>query len=436
MFVLALVPSAAQDSLRSQTQRAYPDWLLPAEPNAVEEREIGLNLVMGARDPEVFRLGLGWLRRAAERGDRDTQYRLARALLHYPLYWATAPEHSAKKAEVSTTQLQEWREEGVLWLRKSAEAGHPLARCDLADHSRKGDYVPRNLKDAIFWYESTIEDELSAFLCHSHRKLGDIYASSDEFEIEQDLRQAASWYRKGSEAGDSDCQYLLGIMYLEARGVPQDDKEAAKWLQLSAEDGNPKAATNVGLLYYYGRGVPKSLSRAFDYFRQAALQDEIDAQYNVGLSLYSGAGVTQDYRAAFDWLSHAAVKGFPDAQYLLAILYYEGKGTPQDFDQASKWLRRAAEQGNRQAQHLLAIKFRDGHGVKKDLLSAHIWANVAASGETGDAFTVYAELRDEIGSEMTAVQLRTAQRHAQQWKRKTWEAISEEESREKRLLNK
>jgi hypothetical protein len=60
--------------------------------------------------------------------------------------------------------------------------------------------------------------------------------------VAQDLRKAASWYRKAAEQGFMDAQTNLGMMYYGGEGVSRDSTEAARWLRLAADRGDTEAA--------------------------------------------------------------------------------------------------------------------------------------------------------------------------------------------------
>ncbi len=51
-------------------------------------------------------------------------------------------------------------------------------------------------------------------------------------------KNAAEWYQKAADQGDSKGQFELGQMYYKGTGVPQDYKQALKWYQKSAEQGD------------------------------------------------------------------------------------------------------------------------------------------------------------------------------------------------------
>ena len=55
-----------------------------------------------------------------------------------------------------------------------------------------------------------------------------------------DYSEAAMWYRRAAEQGDSRAQYSLGLLYDRGQGVPQDIIEASKWLNLSTAAAPPR----------------------------------------------------------------------------------------------------------------------------------------------------------------------------------------------------
>ena len=55
--------------------------------------------------------------------------------------------------------------------------------------------------------------------------------------VPQNYTDAAMWYRRAAEQGDSLAQYSLGLLYDRGFGVPQDIVEAAKWLNLATAGG-------------------------------------------------------------------------------------------------------------------------------------------------------------------------------------------------------
>jgi TPR repeat protein len=59
--------------------------------------------------------------------------------------------------------------------------------------------------------------------------------------VPRNYTEAAMWYRRAAEQGDSLAQYSLGLLYDRGFGVPRNVVEAAKWLELSTAGSPPKA---------------------------------------------------------------------------------------------------------------------------------------------------------------------------------------------------
>ena len=57
---------------------------------------------------------------------------------------------------------------------------------------------------------------------------------------------------KGSRRGISAAQRNLGVMYENGNGVPQSFKEAAVWYRKAADQGNSRALRSLGSMYYEG----------------------------------------------------------------------------------------------------------------------------------------------------------------------------------------
>ena len=65
-----------------------------------------------------------------------------------------------------------------------------------------------------------------------------------------------------ADQGNSDAQYLLGVMYQYGEGVIEDDKEAVRWYRMAAMQGGAFAQFNLGQMYYTGEGVIEDNKKA------------------------------------------------------------------------------------------------------------------------------------------------------------------------------
>lgn len=79
---------------------------------------------------------------------------------------------------------------------------------------------------------------------------------------EQNLTEAAKWFRRAAEEDDAEAEDYLGEMYYYGRGVRKDFRESAKWYRKAAEQGNADAAATLGLMLHNGRGVERDCAEA------------------------------------------------------------------------------------------------------------------------------------------------------------------------------
>ena len=66
--------------------------------------------------------------------------------------------------------------------------------------------------------------------------------------------------------------------------------EAATWYRKASDAGFARGQTSLGLLYDYGKGVEKDELRALKLFRLASTQGDAEAIFLIGLRQYEGTG--------------------------------------------------------------------------------------------------------------------------------------------------
>jgi len=167
-----------------------------------------------------------------------------------------------------------------------------------------------------------------------------------------------------SAAGDRTATRQLADMYYVGRGgVEQNFGEAARWYLRLAQQGDTRAQTTIGLMYARGYGVAKDPQAAHRWWSYAAAANDPGAQFNLGLAYAEGEGVPRDYARAAEWYGKAAQRTHVQAQVNLGMLYFEGKGVAQDPVRAYYWVRVAALQGDDLARDLLG---KVGAGMSED----------------------------------------------------------------------
>ena len=76
-------------------------------------------------------------------------------------------------------------------------------------------------------------------------------------------------YKLGAEGGDAECQWQLGSMYYNGRGVEVDYEQALPWIEKAAAQDYPDAVGRLGVMYADGLGVTPSWRRARELFKRA-----------------------------------------------------------------------------------------------------------------------------------------------------------------------
>jgi TPR repeat protein len=124
--------------------------------------------------------------------------------------------------------------------------------------------------------------------------------------IPQNYTQAIYWYQKAAQQGYAAAENNLAGMYLDGRGLPRDYTQALYWYRKAADQGLATAQENLGDLYFLGKGAKQDYSKTVYWYLKAAEQGSGKAQYNLGNMYHYGRGVTQNYAEDYYWTSLAA----------------------------------------------------------------------------------------------------------------------------------
>ncbi len=148
-------------------------------------------------------------------------------------------------------------------------------------------------------------------LCAALLTAGPLWSGQEEGIAaynKKDYATAMKEFRPLAEAGDTQAQLLMGLMYDNGLGGQRDSALAFHWYQQAAEQGVARAQFNLGQLYEAGDGVARDLELALRWFAKAADNGFAEAQYRYGLALSDDALLARDEIAAYQWLSLAAVQ--------------------------------------------------------------------------------------------------------------------------------
>jgi TPR repeat protein len=119
------------------------------------------------------------------------------------------------------------------------------------------------------------------------------------------FEDGAAAYKRGNYAAalsawrpiantNGEVQNIMGIMYMDGKGVPRNAATALQWFARSAASGSSSGQNNLGGLYRDGKGVPRDFDKAFTFFYAGASQ-----------------GTRVDHLRAYMWFDLAAMAGYP-----------------------------------------------------------------------------------------------------------------------------
>jgi TPR repeat protein len=149
-----------------------------------------------------------------------------------------------------------------------------------------------------------------------------------------------------ADAGDTDAQARLALIYLKGDGVAADPAAALRWARAAAETGQPVAEYLMGVFYREGKVVQADDTAAFTWFSASATKGNLKAMHSLAIAYAQGQGTPKDEKQAAEWFRRAAERGYVDSAFDLALLYERGLGVPQDMKQALTWYGIAAQAGD------------------------------------------------------------------------------------------
>jgi hypothetical protein len=140
--------------------------------------------------------------------------------------------------------------------------------------------------------------------------------------------EAAHYFQKEAESGNTSSMTTLGYMYEEGLGVSKnEEKAAALYLRAVNDEDRPnsQAMVYLALMYLDGRGgLAKDELKALEFCRKAADANNENAMFVLGY-IYEGglADQPKDPAGALDWYKKSAAGGNVAAQKRISELQSE-----------------------------------------------------------------------------------------------------------------
>ena len=207
--------------------------------------------------------------------------------------------------------IEEDEEEGVKWLKKSAEAGYWSSMNNLGNVC----YNQGNYEEAVEWYRKGFEKGYDWSGCN----LANYYCNGDG--VSQNYLKALELYKKVYELGGSasgEAANGIGIIYDDNQN---NSEEAVKWYRKGFEKGYDWSGYNLAYCYCNGIGVSQDELKALELYKKV---------YDLGGSAsgkaaYEIGGIYSDqkkFNEAYMWYKKSLEHGVEEAEDILATMDY------------------------------------------------------------------------------------------------------------------
>ncbi|MGL5741628.1 MAG: SEL1-like repeat protein [Legionella sp.] len=368
--------------------------------NAAQQQHLGAEYTLGilylqhAKDKNDYQLALNDLTDAAFKGNKKSQYVLARILSQgitgpdgteyikanqeqslSMLYLAAANNYGPAEYELADILAREndsglsvnVRKHKISMIRQlyqgAADRGVSQALLPLAFYNAMDQDKQRQAKAFLVAKEQAANGNDKAALL-----LGLLYDRG--IGVSTDPGQAITWYQQAGKNAVSD--FILGTYTSEGKGIAKDQAKGITQLQQSVDDKFAYAAFNMAVLqkqkgdnflpdliraYELGNGHagivladyylaenydPEKMQQAKQIYTGLAEKGDQYAQLKLAFMLEKGLGVTPDLADAQRWYTDSAEQGNPLAQYLLGQFYQLGENGEPDYNLAKQWYQKAA----------------------------------------------------------------------------------------------
>ena len=179
---------------------------------------------------------------------------------------------------------------------------------------RTGLVVEQNCTKALLYYRKAADQGYPI----AQNNLGLLYQKG--LGVKQDYNQALSWYLKAASQGDTDAEKNLGFMYQMGLGVERSYALARFWYRKAAEQGNAVAQNSLARLYQRGQGGERNYANALFWFHKSADQGNFTAQHQLGRMHEYALGLKRNLGLAMFWYNKAAEQGHTEARSKLNLL--------------------------------------------------------------------------------------------------------------------
>lgn len=161
-------------------------------------------------------------------------------------------------------------------------------------------------------------------------------------------KKSFTMFQELSLMGDSQADYMLGIMYEDGHVVPSDKEKAFSYLMKSANSLNAQALCAVGCYYERGWIVDQDNKKALEFYKKSVEGSFIPAYFHVANMFV----IMGDIEMAYTWAERGHKLNDTASTILLGAIYDDERFKGMNKKKALKLYKKAADLGNHYGQVL------------------------------------------------------------------------------------
>ena len=254
-------------------------------------------------------------------------------------------------------------------LKKTAEAGNVMAQMEYARLCERGDFVTKNAREAVKFYEMAAKKDNTSALF----RLGTILSKG--LGVKKDTKMAVVYFKRAADSGNVSAQFEYAILSAQSNSMA----EAQKYFDMALSSRDADILYQYATMLLQGKVLPKNEAEGLRYLGEAAEGGCTQAQYEYGKMLMEGTKVPRDEPSGIRFLHQAAEKGNTDAQLLYSQIFVARAGwEPPGEEEAMGYLRLAAAQHNIDALLLYGDQNMKGKHMARNLETAKSYYGEAA----------------------------------------------------------
>ncbi len=188
--------------------------------------------------------------------------------------------------------------------------------------------------------------------------------------IRKDFFKAARYLNAALDAGHSEANYYLGMLYRTGSGVQMCNETAFQFFEKGTRAKDPKAMAELAECYIFGIGVDVNGPLAVAHAKMASDAGDPKGMYWRGLQKMYGCTTDRNLLTARQLAEKAIKKGCENAKMILAVCYHHGLSVERNALRAIELWTELINAGAIECIEELAPIYEHGLGVDVDLHKA------------------------------------------------------------------